>query len=245
MRFSLIAAVLPALLAGNAALAQMNGMVVPTPAIGATSPLGGASTGSSVSPTGIPFGSTEINSAGLSPLPPNPTGTIAVPSGGVPCSTVGTSSSQMYGSSATYDGGGMSVANSMPATGAASGGTTASAGMSSGVSVTYGLSTGSGMMQSAGMGMIDTAGMSGMCGSGSNSLAGSSSPTTPTTRGGAPRTGIPFDSTEIANLGVSTAAPVPTMPVTPTPSPVPAPPPTMPVVTVPPTVTNPVVIVVH
>jgi hypothetical protein len=119
MRFFPIAAALLALFAGNVALAQMSGMAVPTPAIGETSPLGGASTGSSISPTGIPFGSTEITTAGISPAPPNPTGTIAIPSGGTSCSTLGVSSSQMYGSSATYDGGGMSVANSMPPTGAA------------------------------------------------------------------------------------------------------------------------------
>src|ERR1700685_1107340 len=132
MRFSAIAVALTALLMGNVALAQMNGMVVPTPTIGATSPLGSASSGSSVSPTGIPLGSTEITSAGVSPVPSNPTGTIAMPSGGMPCSTVGTSSSQMYGSGTTYDGGGISIANSVPVTGVAAGGMAASPSMSPG-----------------------------------------------------------------------------------------------------------------
>ena len=232
MRFSPIAAALPALLVGNVALAQVSGMVVPTPTIGATSPLGSASAGSSISPTGIPLGSTEIMSAGTSPVPPNPTGTIAVPSGGLPCSTLGTSSSQMFGSNATYDGGGMSVTNSMPATGAAPGGTAASPGMSSGISATSGMSMTSGMIQSSTMsasGTMDTAGMSGTCGSGSSSPVASSTPTAP---GGAPRTGVPLGSVEIGNLGVSSGAPVPTMPVT-VPGVVAMPPPTMPVVTSP------------
>jgi hypothetical protein len=205
MRFSAIAVAVTALLMGNVALAQMNGMVVPTPTIGATSPLGSASSGSSVSPTGIPLGSTEITSAGVSPVPSNPTGTIAMPSGGMPCSTVGTSSTQTYGSGTTYDGGGISIANSVPATGVTAGGMAGSlpgAGMSV-MSPTLSAS-----------GLLDTAGMSGMCGSGSNSLTASSTPTSPTVPGGNPRTGIPLGSVEIGNLGVSSSAPIPTMPVT-------------------------------
>ena len=60
--------------------------------------------------------------------------------------------------------------------------------------------------------------LSGMCGSGSSSIASSSTPTStsPTTPGGAARTGIPLGSTEIGNLGVSSAAAVPTMSVSPT-----------------------------
>jgi hypothetical protein len=235
MRFSIIAAALPALFVGNVALAQMNGMVVPTPGIGATSPLGSASSSSSVSPTGIPFGSTEITSAGVSPLPPNPTGSLAVPSGGTPCSTLGASSSQMYGSTATYDGGGLSVANSTPATGAASGSTAASPSTSSGISTASGMSTTSGMTQSA-SGTMDTAGMSGMCGSGSGSLMASSTPTSATAPGGNARTGIPFGSIELGNLGVSAGATVPGPVSTITPnSNLTAPPiPSVPVVTSPP-----------
>src|SRR5258705_6916491 len=40
MRFSLIAAILPALVVCNAATAQVSGMASPTPTMGATSPLG-------------------------------------------------------------------------------------------------------------------------------------------------------------------------------------------------------------
>src|SRR5882672_7348862 len=92
-----------------------------------------------------------------------------------------------------------------PATAATSGMST-----SSGISATSGMSTTSGMLQ--------TSGMSGMCGSGSSSLAASSTPTStsPTTPGGGARTGIPFGSTEIGNLGVSSAAAVPMISVLPT-----------------------------
>jgi len=229
MRLVRVAAIPLLLVTCDVAVAQVSAMVAPTPTIGATSPLGSA--GLPVSPTGIPLGSTEIISAGVSPLPPGPAGTIATPGAGAPCSTLGTSSYQMYGSSATYDGGGMSVANSMPATGGTAGGTAASPGMSTGTSATSGFLTTSGMTQSSAMsasGTIDTAGMSGTCGSGSNSLAASSNPTSPTTPGGAPRAGIPLGSVEIGNLGVSSAALVPTMPVILPPSSV-ASPPTMPV----------------
>jgi hypothetical protein len=60
--------------------------------------------------------------------------------------------------------------------------------------------------------------MSGMCGSGSSSIAASSSPasTLPTTPGGGARTGLPLGSYEIGNLGVSSAAAVPTISVSPT-----------------------------
>src|SRR5713226_877064 len=133
MRYSLIAAVLPALLVSNVAMAQVSGMASPTPTMGATSPLGIAS-GSAVSPTGIPMGATEIASPGVSPLPTASTGTIAMPSSGTTCSTLGTSPSGMYGSTATYDGGGTAVGDATPATAATSGTTVTS--MSSGMSIT-------------------------------------------------------------------------------------------------------------
>ena len=63
MRAALIAAALPALAVCNAANAQVSAMVSPTPGIAATSPLG-ITANSAVSPTGIPFGSTEIASPG-------------------------------------------------------------------------------------------------------------------------------------------------------------------------------------
>src|SRR5882672_4924417 len=103
LRVALIAAILPALVICNAANAQVSGMVSPTPTIGATSPLG-ITTGSTVSPTGIPLGSTEIASPGVSPAP-LVTGTVSMSGSGASCSTLGTSPSGMYGSTATCDGG--------------------------------------------------------------------------------------------------------------------------------------------
>src|SRR6267378_2594522 len=176
MRFSLIGAILPALVVCNAATAQVSGMASPTPTMGTTSPLG-LGTGSAVSQTGIPLGSTEIASPGVSPAP-TVTGTIAMPSSGTTCSTLGTSPSSMFGSTASFDGGGMAAGSAAPA----------------------------------------TAATSGMSGSGSSSIASSSTPTStsPTTPGGGARTGIPLGSTEIGNLGVSSAATVPTNSVLPT-----------------------------
>src|SRR5450631_4046478 len=116
-RLSLIAAVFPALMVCHAAMAQVNDSVMPTPTIGATSPLG-MTIGSTSSPTGIPLGSTEISSAGVSPAPTGLAGTISIPatSNGTACSTVATSPAQMYGSSAMYDGGGTTPGASGPAT---------------------------------------------------------------------------------------------------------------------------------
>src|SRR6266851_87133 len=204
MRFMLVAAVIPALFVGNAAIAQVSGMASPTPTIGATSPLG-LGTGSTVSPTGIPLGSTEIASPGVSPAPTDATGTIAMPSSSTTCSTLGTAPSSMFGSTASFDGGGMAAGAVAPATAATSGSMA-----TSGTSATSGMSTTSGMLQ--------TSGMSGMCGAGSSNLASSSTPTStsPTTPGGSARTGIPLGSIEIGNLGVSSAAPMPTMSVSPT-----------------------------
>jgi hypothetical protein len=209
-RFSLVAAVIPALFVYNVAIAQVGGTATPTPTIGATSPLG-ITTGSTVSPTGIPLGSTELASPGISPAPTYSTGTIAMPSNGTTCSTLGTAPSGMYGSTATYDGGGMTMGTATAAT--------------SGMSTTSG--------------MLETSGLSGMCGSGSSSIASSSAPTStsPTTPGGAARTGIPLGSIEIGNLGVSSAAAVPMMSVSPTVVTV-GPVPMMPTITSPPTVSS-------
>src|SRR5450631_1899343 len=208
--FSLIAAVIPALFVCNVAIAQVSGMATPTPTIGATSPLG-IETGSTVSPTGIPLGSTELASPGISPAPTYSTGTIAMPSNGTTCSTMGTAPSGMYGSTATYDGGGMTMGTATAAT--------------SGMSTTSGV--------------LETSGLSGMCGSGSSSIASSSTPTStsPTTPGGAARTGLPLGSIEIGNLGVSSAAAVPTISVLPKVGTAPLVP-TMPAVTSPPAVSS-------
>src|ERR1700730_15897916 len=126
VRFSLIAAVLPALIVCNAAaMAKVSGMASPTPSMGATSPLD-ITSGSTVSPTGIPFGSTEIASPGVSPMPTYSTGTIAMPNSGTTCSTLGTSPSGMFGSTTTYDGGGTAAGAATPATAATSGTTSMS-----------------------------------------------------------------------------------------------------------------------
>src|ERR1700736_1427621 len=95
MRFALVAAVIPALFAGNGAIAQVSGMASPTPTIGATSPLGLGT----VSPTGIPLGSTELASPGISPAPTTySTGATAMPGSSTTCTTVGTAPSGMNGS---------------------------------------------------------------------------------------------------------------------------------------------------
>src|ERR1700733_9782502 len=206
-RLLVIAAVFPALIVCHAAIAQVNDSVMPTPTIGATSPLG-VTIGSTSSPTGIPLGSTEISSAGVSPAPTGLAGTISIPatSNGTACSTVATSPAQMYGSSAMYDGGGTTPGASGPAT-AVDPGTLPVPSIptpsNAGTSTSPAMSTSSGM--------LDTSGTSGMCGSGSSSIVSSSAPsaTSPTTAGGAARTGIPFGSYEIGNLGVSSTPAVP------------------------------------
>src|SRR5882724_571063 len=198
MRFSLIAAILPALVVCNAATAQVSGMASPTPTMGTTSPLG-TGTGSAVSQTGIPLGSTEMASPGISPAPSGVTGTISMPTSGTTCSTLGTSPTGMFGSTSSFDGGGMAIGTAAPATAG-----------TSGMSSSSGMSTNSGT--------LETSGLSGMCGSGSSSIASSSTPTStsPTAPGGTARTGIPMGSTEISNLGVSSVAAVPTIGVSPT-----------------------------
>jgi len=112
---------------------------------------------------------------------------VAATVGGMPCATLGSTTAV---SGSTYDGGGLSPVSTTPAP------TTMSA-------------------QPAGSPIIDTSGLSGMCGSGAGSVTASSTPTSATSPGTGTRTGIPLGSTEIANLGVSAAAPVPTIGVTP------------------------------
>jgi hypothetical protein len=212
VRYHFIAVCL-AFFASGGALAQVTGMAVPTPTVGATSPLGSGA-GSARSPVGIGLGATELPTLGISPAP-IVAGSIAAPATGSGCPTLGVSPSGMSGSTSTYDGGGMAMAGSTPATGGFAGNTAASIDTSSGIAATSSMST-SGMTQSSGMsttsGTLDTAGMSGMCGSGSSSLVASSRPNAmaPTTPGGSPRTGLPLGSTEIGSLGVSSAALLPT-----------------------------------
>jgi hypothetical protein len=195
MKGFLIITAASALLCGQAFAQQAQ--VMPTPSLAATTPLGMVPS-APVGGTGIPLGATEIASAGVSPTPTVATGTF----GTTQCSTIGTAPSTMFGSATTFDGGGVAVGtvtpqsmmSTMPMAGAP---------MSpSGISPTSGL--------------IDTSGMSSMCGAGSGNPAASSTPTAPVAPGGAMRTGIPMGSTEIANLGVSSAAAVPTVAVAPT-----------------------------
>lgn len=202
------ALIILALSYGHVAHAQMASMASPSPTISATSPLG-TGPGTPISPTGISLGATELSSAGVSPLVGPATGTIAIPGNGVVCSTVGTAPSEMFGSSASFDGGGMAPGSSAPATGAAAGGTAASLGTSTAIAPTSGASTPSGM--------IDTSGMSSMCGSGSTNVIASSAPssTSPTTVGGVPRPGIPLGSSEISTAGIGSGAPIPTPTVSP------------------------------
>jgi hypothetical protein len=175
-----------ALLSGHAFAQQA--AVMPTPSLSATSPLGMVPS-APVGGTGIPFGATEIASPGVSPAP------ISSTIGGTVCSTIGTAPSTMFGSASNFDGGGMPVGTVTPQS-------TMAMQSSSGIPPTSAL--------------IDTSGTQSMCGAGSGSLAASSTPTSPTTPGGVPRTGIPMGSTEIGNLGVSSAATVPAITVTPT-----------------------------
>src|SRR6202051_5157586 len=213
MRFSLIGAVLSALVVCNAAMAQVDGQfdgtVTPTPTVGATSPVGIAAG----SPTGIPLGAVGITTPGVSPVPTRVTGTISITTATTTtaCPTAATPPSEMFGSTASFDGGGMSVGTAAPATAASSGTTAMSTSSTSATSPSSTSMTSAMPTSSASSGMLDTSGMSGMCGSGSSSLAASSAPTStsPTTLGGAARTGIPLASFEIGNLGVSSTPAVP------------------------------------
>jgi hypothetical protein len=213
----LIVATAWSLLSAGPAFAQVEvgDPLTAVPSLGTTSPLG-ISPGGSVGATGIPLDATELTSPGVSPAPTGSvTGTIAIPTsgaittGGTTCSTGGISPSGMYGSTASYDGGGTAPGAAAPATAATTDPT-----------VIPGTSTSSEMTVPSGTSTtsLDTSGMSGMCGSGSSSIALSSTPTStaPIAPGGAARTGIPLGSVEIGNLGVSSAAAVPTISVFPT-----------------------------
>lgn len=103
MRRALIAAMLAALLGANPVLAQVGGMGSPIPAINATSPFG-IVPGSSVAPTGIPLGATELASPGLSPAS---TATIGMTGNGTTCSAVAGQPSGMSSSNTSFVGGGM------------------------------------------------------------------------------------------------------------------------------------------
>jgi hypothetical protein len=202
----IVAAALP-LLCCSPALAQVGTV---TPSLGVTSSLGTVP-GAPVGANGLQLGASPT----VNPVPNGVTGTVAIPStssGAGACSTVATSPSGTFGSPATYDGGGMAMANgtTTPATAAMSGTST-----SSGISTSTAISATSG--ESTSSGMPETSGLTGMCGSGSSSMAASSNPTSapPTATSGGARAGIPLGSMEIGNLGVSAAPTVPTTSVLP------------------------------
>jgi len=204
MRPLLIIAVLSASCYGSAVFAQV-GMGTTMPPLGVTSPLG-SDPGTPVAGTGIPMGAAVPSSPVVSSLPSYPTG-----AGGTACSTLGTPTTAMYGSPSSYDGGGVTLNGTAPpataSTMATASGTGAASTMPSGISATSGLSTTSGM--------TTTAGLSGMCGSGATSVASSSASTSTSSATPSTRAGIPLDSTEINNLGVSSWAAVPTTSVSP------------------------------
>ena len=227
-----IALVLPAALCcGSPAFAQQLDYVpevndMSTVPIGPTSPLGIDS--SSVGGTGIPLGATEIPSAGVSPLATYSTGTTALPGSGTTCTTLGTSQSGLTAPTYTYDGGGMAMGSAATATAATAGTATMTSTMATsgstqmgGISVPIAAPTDPGTLPISGMTTpyaMGTVGVSGMCSAGSSGLATSASTpmsTTATTPGGNPRTGIPLGSWEIANLGVSSWATLPTLSASP------------------------------
>src|SRR6266404_295102 len=128
MRPLLILATAWCLLCAGPAFAQVEDPLDPltaVPSLGATSPLGMGSSGS-VGTTGIPLGATEVTSLGASPAPTGGvTGTITIPTTGAitssGCSTGGMAPSGMYGSTTSYDGGGMAPGTAAPATSATTG----------------------------------------------------------------------------------------------------------------------------
>ncbi|MFG3592108.1 hypothetical protein [Bradyrhizobium sp. RDI18] len=212
-RFLMITAA-SALLCGPAFAQQA--AVMPTPLLAATSPLGMVPS-APVGGTGIPLGATEIASPGVSPAPADQTGPI----GNTVCSTIGTAPSTMFGSAATFDGGGVAVGTVTPQS-------TMSAMPMAGAPNSSGMSS-SGIPPTSAL--IDTSGTSSMCGSGN--VAASSTPMSPVAPGGVARTGIPMGSTELGNLGISSAAMVPTITVGPTISTIAPTIPTVPAVTLP------------
>src|SRR6201997_4003367 len=199
MRPLLLIAVVSASYCSSPAFAQSR-MGATTPPLSATSPLG-TDPGTPVAGTGIPMGAAVPSSAIVSSLPSYPTGASSTA-----CSTLGTPSTQMFGSPSSYDGGGVTLSGAATAATAstvatATTDTAAASGMPSGISATSGLSMTSGL--------ATTAGLSGMCGSGSTGVA-TSAPTSTSSTTTSVRAGIPLDSTEIGNLGVSSAAAIPT-----------------------------------
>ena len=200
MRPLFIVAVVSICFCGGPAFAQM-GMGTTLPPLNTTSPLG-SNPGTPIAGTGIPMGPALSSASVVSSLPSYPTG-----AGNTACSTLGTPPAAMYGSPSSYDGGGVTLNGTAPPATASPAPATSAIRSASRISATSGVSAISGM--------TTTAGLSGMCGSGSSTVASSSSPTSaaPSTPGA--RSGIPLDSTEIGNLGVTSWAAVPAPSVSP------------------------------
>jgi hypothetical protein len=199
MRQFFIIAIILASYCGSPVFAQ-GGMGTTMPPLSATTPLG-TDPGTPVAGNGISMGAAVPSSAIVSALPRYPTGASSTA-----CSTLGTASTEMFGSPSSYDGGGVTLSGAATAATAstvatATTDTAAASGMPSGISATSGLSMTSGL--------ATTAGLSGMCGSGSTGIA-TSAPTSTSSTTTSVRAGIPLDSTEIGNLGVSSAAAIPT-----------------------------------
>jgi hypothetical protein len=196
MRLLFIATLVSASYCCGPVFAQV-GMGMSTPSLSATSPLG-SDPGTPVGGTGIPMGAAVPSSPVVSSLPSYPTGASSTA-----CSTQGTPPAAMYGSPSSYDGGGVTLnGTATPATASTVATATSDTKATSGISATSGLSVTSGM--------ATTAGSSGICGSGSSGVASSSTPTSTSPTTTSARAGIPLDSTEIGNLGVSSSAAVPT-----------------------------------
>lgn len=203
MRPLLAIAVVCAFYCCSSVFAQV-GMGMAMPPLGATSPLG-SDPGTPVAGTGIPMGPSIPSSPIVSSLPGYPTG-----AGSMECSTLGIPPAAAYRSPSSYDGGGVTLnGTTSPATAeTATSGAGVASPVSLGTSATSGLSTTSGM--------APTAGLSGMCGSGASSVASSSAPTSASSTMPSTRSGIPLDSTEISNRGVSSWAATPMTSVSPT-----------------------------
>jgi hypothetical protein len=101
-----------AMLGCSTAFAQVGGMSLPTPSVAATSPLGtpgSQQSAASVGATGIPLGSTELASPGISPMLTDPMGTMI---SGTACLAGESASSGISGGisgASTYDGGGLAI----------------------------------------------------------------------------------------------------------------------------------------
>jgi hypothetical protein len=139
----------------------------------------GMTPNSTTSPAGIPLGATELASPGISPAVP---GTLGMSGGATGCGTLAGSSPGMSSAGSTYDGGGMAIGSGSSLTGSTS---------------------------MPGTSMPGTSSMSGMCGGGASSSAPSATSTLTPSPGGASKAGIPLDSVEIGNAGISPMVTVP------------------------------------